>query len=117
MTVVSDGKTVSGSMSVKATGTSKLSFDPIGIGDDSYFGGLTGTISGPADAPIVTGTLESVDAVAGPQNSPLKAGLHLTRVTCGSISGDLVAMFVEITRPVSQYITVTGSGEWTATKQ
>jgi hypothetical protein len=114
VTVVSDGKTVSGSMSVKATGTSKLSFDPIGIGDDSYFGGLSGTISGPAGAPIVTGTLASTDAVAGPQSSPLKAGLHLTQVTCGSISGDLVAMFVEITKPVSQYVTVTGSGKWTA---
>jgi hypothetical protein len=87
-------------------------------------GGLNATISGSAASPVVEGTLSgewaSLDApvinATGSADSPIHAGLHITRAGCDSISGDAIAMFAEFASSVSQYLSFGGSGVWTATR-
>ena len=116
VSLVSNGTTVTGSIEVSGSGTSHVGLDSLPIGDDSNIGGMKGTISGPASSPTVAGTLASDDQVAGHVSEPFKAGLHLTSITCTSVSGDLLAMMKEVELPVAQYVTLTGNASWTATK-
>jgi hypothetical protein len=44
------------------------------------------------------------------------AGLYISRVSCASISGDVVAMFRDFAAPVAPYLTIGGSGTWTAAR-
>jgi hypothetical protein len=84
-----------------------------GPNTDTSIGTMTGTISGSAANPIASGTLQGSTEVAGAVSSPFRAGLHITRVTCASVSGDLVAMFSEIYASFTNLVTVSGSGGWT----
>ena len=113
VTLVSDGATVKGTIHAAGSSNShvglKDSVTVVSIGS----GSLNGTISGPATGPVVKGTLASSEAAP----TPFTSGLHLTRIGCGAISGDLVAMYAEIAKPVATYITITGSGAWTAPRK
>jgi hypothetical protein len=80
---------------------------------DTSIGTMTGTISGSAANPIASGTLQGSIEIAGAVSSPFWAGLRLTRASCASVSGDLVAMFTEIYAAVTNLVTVSGSGAWT----
>jgi hypothetical protein len=87
-------------------------------------GEATATISGPATAPVLTGTLSgawaSLDAPVingkGSSTNAFHAGLHVIRADCSSVKGDAVALFREIAAPVAQYLSFGGSGGWTATR-
>jgi hypothetical protein len=86
---------------------------------------LKGTISGPASKPVVvaamSGEWASFDAPVingkGTSSSSGSAGLHITSANCTSISGNAVAMFADIAAPVAQYIAISGSGTWVATRK
>jgi hypothetical protein len=83
---------------------------------------LKGTISGPSSTPAVaatgTGDWETLDSPvvkgSGSSTSALSGGLHIVKADCASISGDAVAMFGDFMKPVSQYLTVGGTGTWVA---
>jgi hypothetical protein len=87
-------------------------------------GRFSGVISGSVSNPVVTGTLggswASLDAPvingSGSGSSRVRAGLHIIRASCTAISGDAVAMFAEFAAPVAQYISISGSGVWTAAR-
>jgi hypothetical protein len=122
--VVSDGKQVTGMITLSGLGLSQVGL-PGAVNVHSVDnGGLTATISGSASSPVVEGTLSgewaSLDApvinATGSADSPIHAGLHITRASCDSISGDAIAMFAEFAAPVAQYLTLGGSGVWTATR-
>ena len=122
--VVSDGKQVSGTITLSGLGLSQVGL-PGAVNVHSVDnGGLTGTISGSASSPVVDGTLSgswaSLDApvinATGSADSPAHGSLHITRVGCDSISGDAIAMFAEFASSVAQYLTFGGSGTWTATR-
>jgi hypothetical protein len=49
-------------------------------------------------------------------SSLVHAGLHVISASCASISGDAVAMFAEFAKAVAQYISISGSGVWTAAR-
>ena len=117
VTVVSDGTKVTGTIHVSGGGTAHVGVPSVLEMTDASIGQMDGTISGTAVDPIASGTLKGTDEAAGAVSSPFRAGLHLTKVTCSSITGDLVAMFAEITRPEAQYVTIGGQRRWTATKQ
>jgi hypothetical protein len=121
--LASDGQSVTGSITMSGLGLSQVGV-PGGVAVHSVDNGeLTGRISGPASAPIVTGTLSgewaSLDAPvlngSGSAENKFTAGLHVTSASCTSVSGDAIAMFAQIADPVRQYVTVGGSGSWTAT--
>jgi hypothetical protein len=38
-------------------------------------------------------------------------------VSCTSISGDVVAMFRDFAAPVAQYLSISGTGTWTALRK
>ena len=120
--VVSDGKQVTGTITLSGLGLSQVGL-PGAVNVHSVDnGGLAGTISGSASSPVVDGKLSgewaSLDApvinATGSADSPIHAGLHITRAGCDSISGDAIAMFTEFASSVSQYLTFGGSGVWTA---
>ena len=122
--VVSDGKQVTGTITLSELGLSHVGLPGavnVHTVDD---GGLTATISGSASSPVVSGTFSgewaSLDApvvnATGSADTPLHAGLHITRAGCDSISGDAIAMFAEFASPVAQYLSFGGSGVWTATR-
>lgn len=108
ITIVSDGKNVTGSIDVHGSGNATA-----GIITDTSIGTMTGTISGSAANPIASGTLQGSSEVAGAVSSPFRAGLHITRASCASVSGDLVAMFSQIYAEFTNLVTVSGTGAWT----
>ena len=122
--VVSDGTKVTGTMTLSELGLSHVGLPGSVNVHTVSNGGLTATISGPASNPVVDGTFSgewaSLDAPvingSGSATSPVHAGLHITRVGCGSISGDAIAMFAEFASSVAQYLSFGGSGVWTATR-
>jgi hypothetical protein len=113
VTIVSNGQTVTGTMKITASGSSKLNLGPSGL-NDSFNGGLSVKISGPASSPTVAGIAKSVSAVAGPLSSPFHAGLHVTGADCSSVSGDVVAMEDDAYAPLKSEVHITGSGLWNA---
>lgn len=124
VTVISDGRTVTGSITMSGLGLSQVGL-PGGPAVHSVDNGdLTGRISGSASDPIVNGTLSgewaSLDApianATGSASNSFQAGLHVSRVGCASISGDAIAMFAQIAAPVAQYLSIGGSGSWTANR-
>jgi hypothetical protein len=117
--IVSNGRTVTGSIELSGTGTSEVG----GTVHSKDAGDFTGQISGPANNPIVTGkmggawqTLDAPIQSGGSNSSPTTVGLHVTSVSCGAVSGDAIAMFSDIAKPVEEYITVSGAGAWTANR-
>jgi hypothetical protein len=124
VTVVSNGKQVSGTITLSGLGLSQVGLPGSVNVHTVDNGGLTATISGSASSPMVNGTLTgewaSLDApvinATGSANSPIHAGLHITRAGCDSISGDAIAMFAEFASSVAQYLSFGGSGKWTATR-
>jgi len=122
--VVSDGTKVTGTITLSELGLSHVGLPGSVNVHTVSNGGLTATISGPASSPVVDGTFSgewaSLDApvinATGSATSPVHAGLHITRVGCGSISGDAIAMFAEFATSVAQYLSFGGSGVWTATR-
>lgn len=88
-------------------------------------GTLFGQISGPASSPVIsatgTGEWASLDAplgnTSGGASEALTGGLHITKTSCDSISGDVVAMFTDFLAPVAQYLTASGNGAWVATRK
>jgi hypothetical protein len=122
--VVSDGKQVTGTITLSGLGLSQVGLPGSVNVHTVDNGGLTGAISGSASNPMVNGTLTgewaSLDApvinATGSAESPIHAGLHITRVGCNSISGDAIAMFAEFASSVAQYLSLGGSGIWTATR-
>jgi hypothetical protein len=122
--VVSDGSRVTGTITLSGLGLSQVGL-PGAVDVHSVDNGdLKATISGSASAPAVDGTLggswASLDApvinATGSAESPVHGGLHLTRASCDSISGDAIAMFAEFASSVAQYLSFGGSGIWTATR-
>jgi hypothetical protein len=124
VTVVSNGKQVSGTITLSGLGLSQVGLPGSVNVHTVDNGGLTATISGSASSPMVNGTLTgewaSLDApvinATGSADSPIRAGLHITRAGCDSISGDAIAMFAEFASSVAQYLSFGGSGTWTATR-
>lgn len=123
VSLASDGQSVTGSITLSGLGLSQVGV-PGGVAVHSVDnGGLTGRISGPSSAPIVTGTVggewASLDAPVlngrGSAEKGFRAGLHVTSSSCTSVSGDAIAMFAQVAAPVRQYLTIGGSGSWTAT--
>jgi hypothetical protein len=113
ITVVSDGTKATGTIALSLSGSSKLGLDGLQVGEDTDTGQMTGTVSGSAANPIGSGTVKGSTSSGGPTSGPFRAGLHLTKVGCTSISGDLVAMIAEIYAPVGNDVKVSGSGAWT----
>ena len=118
--LTSNGKTVTGIISLTGEGASEVG----GSVHSKTEGDLTGEISGPASDPIVTakmgGAWETLDAPINSSGSGSKTvtiGLHITAASCSSISGDAIAMFAEAAKPVAQYITISGTGTWTAKRK
>jgi hypothetical protein len=119
--IVSDGTNVTGSVDLSGLGFSTIANGEAG---SAGTGAFTGTISGPASNPIVTGTLSGewdsfgpVTTSSGSASNGTKVGLHVTNASCSAITGDAIAMFAEIAKPVAQYITISGAGIWTAKRQ
>lgn len=112
ITLTSDGHQVTGSMTLKGAGSADVSVPGELTVNTTHFGSLVGTISGPASSPVVDGTLAGSDD-SGAHSSPFHAGLHVTKASCDAVSGDIVAMFQEITAPESPYLTIDGSAPWT----
>ena len=115
--IVSNGRTVTGLITLAGFGTSEVG----GTVHSKTEGDFSGQISGSASNPIVTGkmggawqTLDAPIQGGGSDSSPTTVGLHVTSVSCGAVSGDAIAMFSEIAKPVEEYITVSGAGAWTA---
>ncbi len=124
MKLVSDGKQVTGTITLSALGLSQVGLPGAVNVHSVENGGLNATISGTAGSPVVEGTLSgewaSLDApvinATGSADSPVHAGLHITRAGCDSISGDAIAMFAEFATSVAQYLSFGGTGTWTATR-
>ena len=122
--VVSDGQQVTGTITLSGLGLSQVGLPGAVNVHTVDNGGLNATISGSATSPVVEGTLSgewaSLDApminATGSADSPIHAGLHITRAGCDSISGDAIAMFAEFASSVSPYLSFAGSGVWTATR-
>jgi hypothetical protein len=123
--LTSDGRTVTGTITLTGLGLSQVGL-PGAVKVHSVDNGeLTGAISGAAGAPEVTGTLSgewaSLDAPVlnghGSAANQVRAGLHVTRATCTAVTGDAIAMFAQIATPVAQYLSIGGSGTWTATRR
>lgn len=120
--LTSDGKTVTGLIELSGEGASV-----VGTGVQVHSktaGDFTGQISGPASAPIVKarmgGAWETLDAPinsGGSSAGDTVIGLHITAVSCTSISGDAIAMFAEAAKPVAAYIKISGKGLWTAARK
>ena len=117
ITLVSDGTKVTGRIDAHGGGTASVGLKGGPTFQDSSIGSMKGTLSGSASDPRAAGTLSGTDEAAGAQSAPFAAGLHLTAIGCSSITGDLVAMIREIEAPVAQFLTVSGSGSWTAPRQ
>lgn len=123
--LVSSGGRVTGTMTLTEFGDSQVGVSggvEVHSVDSSHF---KGTISGPASKPVVvaamSGEWASFDAPVingkGTSTSSSTAGLHITSANCASISGNAVAMFADIAAPVAQYIAISGSGNWVATRK
>jgi hypothetical protein len=117
--IVSNGQTVTGLIALGGEGTSQVGDTFVIHSKDE--GDFTGQISGSASNPIVTGkmggawqTLDAPIQSGGSDSSTTTVGLHVTSASCGAVSGDVIAMFSDIAKPVEQYITVSGTGAWTA---
>jgi hypothetical protein len=118
--ITSDGKTVHGVISLSGEGVSQVG----GSINSKTEGDLTGEISGPASDPVVVaklgGAWQTLDAPinsSGSTSNTVTIGLHITSVSCRAIAGDAIAMFAEVAKPVAQYITVSGTGAWTAKRK
>jgi hypothetical protein len=123
--VVSSGGSVTGTITLSELGLSQVGASG-GVQVHSVdTSDLKGTISGPASKPVVAAALSgewaSLDAPVinskGSATSSGNAGLHITHADCTSISGDTVAMFRDLMHPVAQYLSVSGSGTWVATRK
>jgi hypothetical protein len=123
--LTSDGRTVTGTITLTGLGLSQVGLPGAAHVHSVDNGELTATISGPAGAPTVTGTLSgewaSLDAPVinghGSATNHVRAGLHVTHATCAAITGDAIAMFAQIAAPVAQYLSIGGSGTWSATRR
>jgi hypothetical protein len=121
--IVSNGHTVSGSIALGGLGTSYVGGSY--VVHSKTEGDFTGLIFGPADDPTVRGKMggawETLDAPviggSGSATSFTTVGLHVTAVSCDEVTGDAIAMFSEIAKPVAQYITISGDGTWTAKRK
>jgi hypothetical protein len=122
VSITSNGRSVTGKISLTGSGTAHVGLPGAVNVHSNDKGSLTGTISGPATAPVFTGILSgewaSFDAPvingSGSASNTAHSSLHITRVSCTSISGDVVAMFRDFAAPVAQYLTISGTGTWTA---
>jgi hypothetical protein len=122
--VTSTGSTVSGTMTLSELGLSQVGASggtQVHSVENSDF---AGTISGTAAKPVViahvTGEWASLDAPLingkGTTDQTVAAGLHIIHADCQTITGNAVAMFADIASPVKQYLAISGSGTWTATR-
>jgi len=104
ISVKSDGLTVTGTLTLSYIGTAQVGLpgDPNVHSDDG--GTLDASISGPATNPLVDGT---VSGVWGSYDAPVING-------DGDTDCDLIALFQEFAAPVTQYLTLGGTGTWTA---
>jgi hypothetical protein len=123
--LISSGGKVTGTISLSEFGDSQVGTSG-GVEVHSVDRGhLKGTVSGPASKPVVGATMSgdwaSFDAPVingkGAATSNGSAGLHVTSANCTSISGNAVAMFADLAAPVAQYIAISGSGTWVATRK
>ena len=123
--LVAKGGNVSGTITMSELGLSQVGQSggvQVHSVDD---GDLTGTIAGPSSKPTVavtgTGEWASLDAPvvngSGSGTTSLNGDLHITHADCDSISGDAVKMFSDFMSPVAQYLAVSGSGAWVATRK
>ena len=119
--IVSNGSTVTGSINLSGLGSSEIAGGAAGSAGSGKF---TGTISGSASNPQVAGIMSGdwdaygpVTASSGSASNAAHAGLHVTNASCSAVSGDAIAMFAQIATPVKQYITIGGTGAWTATRR
>jgi hypothetical protein len=121
--IVSNGHTVSGSIALGGLGTSYVG--GAYVIHSKTEGDFTGLIYGPADDPVVKGKMggawATLDAPvvggSGSATSITTVGLHVTSASCGEVTGDAIAMFSEMAKPVAQYITISGDGVWTAKRK
>jgi hypothetical protein len=119
--IVSDGSTVTGTLDLTGLGYSTIAGGEAGSAETGAF---TAKISGPASSPIVTGTLSGewdsygpITTSSGSASNGTVVGLHVTGASCSAVTGDAIAMFAEIAKPVAQYIKISGTGAWTATRR
>jgi hypothetical protein len=112
ITLVSNGHTVSGTLRVQG-GAQVLGASRAQVLLASTISGLTGTISGSAAHPVAQGEMLGMKTPMGTIKEPYEAGLHVTRASCRSVSGDVVALLAEIFKPESAILTPTGKGTWT----
>jgi hypothetical protein len=125
ISVTSNGHSVTGTLNLAGAGTSLVGLPGAVNVHSNDSGSLKGTISGPAAAPVFGGRLAgewaSFDAPvlngSGSANNTVRTSLHITRVSCTSISGDVVAMFRDFAAPVAQYLSISGTGTWTALRK
>ncbi|BEP16621.1 hypothetical protein acdb102_49320 [Acidothermaceae bacterium B102] len=108
LTIRSDGTNVFGTIAVKGPGSAVIGQ----VITTNFFGGMKGNVYGSASDPMSKGSLDG-ESDGTPTHSTYNAGLHVTNASCASVSGDLVAMLQEITKPVAQYLTLSGKGTWT----
>ena len=121
--IVSNGHTVSGSIALGGLGTSYVG--GAYVIHSKTEGDFTGLIYGPADSPVVKGKMggawETLDAPviggSGSDTGITTVGLHVTAASCDQVTGDAIAMFSEMAKPVAQYITISGDGTWTAQRK
>ena len=125
ISITSNGSSVRGTLSLAGSGTAHVGLPGAVNVHSNDAGHLTGTITGPATAPVfsgqATGEWASFDAPvlngSGTSNSTVRTSLHITRVSCTAISGDIVALFQDLAKPVAQYLSISGSGAWTAPRR
>lgn len=120
--ILSTGASVTGTITLPGLGLSQVGLPGTPQVHSVDNGELVGRLSGSADDPKVSGALSgewaSLDApvgnTRGSATRTVNAGLHVTRAGCDAVSGDVIPMFAEFAAPAAQYLTISGSGAWTA---
>ena len=108
LTIRSDGTNVYGTIEAKGPGNAEIAH----FLTTNFFGGMKGNVYGSASDPMSKGDLDG-NSDGTPTHSLYNASLHITSASCQSVSGDMIAMLQEITKPVAQYLTLSGTGTWT----
>jgi hypothetical protein len=122
--VVSTGSTVTGTLTLSELGLSQVGISGgakvHSVENSDFAGKISGTASKPVVVAHVTGEWASLDAPVingkGSSDETVAAGLHIIHADCQTITGNAVAMFADIAAPEKQYLSIGGSGTWTATR-
>jgi hypothetical protein len=122
--IVSTGSAVTGTLTLSELGLSQVGtaggVKVHSVDNGDFAGRISGTAAKPVVVAHLTGEWASLDAPVvngkGSTDQTVTAGLHITHADCQTITGNAVAMFGDIASPVKQYLAISGSGTWTATR-